>query len=401
MEDSKAMLAMQKARGQLYQIDKFYGTLAMHLDLVEDPTCKTAWTDGVSIGFNPDFILNNPIFGTDYGRMFTFKHEVWHPLLGHHTRREGRDPETWGEAADRAIHWNFKHREGMKLLEGVLYNPGDQDQSTEMIYTKIAREKIGKKQGSQGTSSDQKPEPGGSEPAWVDFGEVRDLPGKKGGPASPSEKILSEARWVTILERAIKESKAFGQCPGYAVDILEAKKKVLINWKEVLNRFFQDCLDSDDYNWMAPNKRFSGMDIFIPSLGKGQDLGTIVFAIDTSGSMDKPALDQCVAELNKILEAFQVKVIVLLCDRQIHKVLEFEPDDLPLKIEAIGRGGTSFIPVFQWVKENMPEAPTALLYYTDGDGSFPLEEPEYPVLWIGTRNFRPRFGELVPIQGGR
>jgi predicted metal-dependent peptidase len=46
-----------------------------------------------------------------------------------------------------------------------------------------------------------------------------------------------------------------------------------------------------------------------------------------------------------------------------------------------GGGGTSFIPVFDWIASR-DRAPDLLVYFTDADGAFPAHEPAYPVLWL-------------------
>lgn len=374
---------MQRARAQLLIQDRFYGTLCMHLELIEDKTCPTAWTDGNVIGFNPDFILTL----SDTDRIFLFKHEVWHPILDHHLRRGDRNPIIWNIAGDRVIHQHFRHQENMELIKGAQYDPSDKGLNTEMVYEKVYKEVQQQGQNGQGKGNG----PG------ISIGEVRDLKGS-GSDDKPtsSEKAMAEGKWVEALERAVKEAEqGRGNIPNFARELLEAKKKPKINWKEVLRRFVQENMDNSDYSWMKPNKKYMASDMYLPSLAISKDeIDNIIMAVDTSGSMRKDQLDQVVDELSLILEEYKTKVTVFLIDTQVHKVLEFTNDDLPIKIEAIGRGGTDFRPAFEKIKELELE-PTCFLYYTDGDGYFPSVEPEYPVLWVGTQNFKPPFGEYV------
>jgi predicted metal-dependent peptidase len=383
---------MIRARGMLYQLEPFYGTLTMHLELLEDPKCKTAWTDGVTIGFNPDFISNLD----DYGRMFVFKHEVWHPVNGDHVRRGDRDSKDWNTATDRRHHSYFKDVEGMVLIPNVHYDPSDRNKSAEMIYDIIQIKKAQQPQPQQGQEQQQGQGKGAGD-GDGNIGEVRDFPGSgEDGKPTSSEVAQEEGKWCQALERAIKEGEKYGSVPGFARTLLEAKKRPKVSWKEVLRRFAEECLDSTDYNWMKANPKYTAF--YIPSLDKNQDqIKNLVFAIDTSGSMLLPWLEQSVDELSNILESYNVMIYVLLIDTEVHKVLEFSSDDLPLKFEAIGCGGTSFVPAFKWVEENDVE-PSCLIYYTDGMGRFPSNEPNYPVLWIGTLPFNPPFGEYIGIK---
>jgi predicted metal-dependent peptidase len=76
-----------------------------------------------------------------------------------------------------------------------------------------------------------------------------------------------------------------------------------------------------------------------------------------------------------------------------------DPEDMRawLKSPPKGGGGTSFIPVFEWIREQGIE-PDALVYLTDGMGSFPRHAPSYPVIW---GNIYPEakypFGDVVDV----
>ena len=48
----------------------------------------------------------------------------------------------------------------------------------------------------------------------------------------------------------------------------------------------------------------------------------------------------------------------------------------------LGGGGTRFEPVFDHIAADTEhDTPECLIYLTDGLGSFPDREPDYPVLW--------------------
>jgi len=92
------------------------------------------------------------------------------------------------------------------------------------------------------------------------------------------------------------------------------------------------------------------------------------------------------------------------CDADIHRVDELEDaSDLnTIRCKgAPGGGGTSFIPVFDKINE-LGLQPEALVYLTDGMGSFPDKAPSYPVIWgsIHKASKYP-FGDVVdvPVQG--
>jgi predicted metal-dependent peptidase len=70
-----------------------------------------------------------------------------------------------------------------------------------------------------------------------------------------------------------------------------------------------------------------------------------------------------------------------------------------------GGGGTSFVPVFDWIARKVREgeaAPDALIYCTDGHGTFPPRAPDYPVVWVVTRGSAARFpfGQVIRLDDG-
>lgn len=109
------------------------------------------------------------------------------------------------------------------------------------------------------------------------------------------------------------------------------------------------------------------------------------------------------AEVGGILEDVRPRqVLVAWCDAKLHRVDEMsEPGDVADARHkgAPGGGGTSFIPVFDYV-EGLGGRIDALVYLTDGYGSFPASKPAYPVIWgnisgPGAVNYP--FGDVVDI----
>lgn len=88
------------ARAGLILDAPFFGNLALRLNVKEDLSCKTAWTDSISLGFNPEFIDGLTLDETKG----LVAHEVSHCMFSHHTRRNGRNVRKWNEAGDYVIN---------------------------------------------------------------------------------------------------------------------------------------------------------------------------------------------------------------------------------------------------------------------------------------------------------
>ena len=70
---------------------------------------------------------------------------------------------------------------------------------------------------------------------------------------------------------------------------------------------------------------------------------------------------------------------------------------LPDTFEVVGRGGTSFDPPFELLREKRVE-PRVMIYITDGYGACSVTKPGYDVLWVvikGDATFTPPFGQVI------
>lgn len=122
---------------------------------------------------------------------------------------------------------------------------------------------------------------------------------------------------------------------------------------------------------------------------------TLVLAVDVSGScVNEETAERfwgetyrCISQLKE--QYTDGKVLLLQCDSEIQKeeMIELaEFIEFPKLVEVRGMGGTSFVPVFRRIEELEKEGMTieALLYFTDGEGEYPQNEPEYPVYFVIT-----------------
>lgn len=114
--------------------EPFFGALVHGLKLKADPTCKTAYVDGRSMGYNPKFIeslSHDRIVGT-------YVHEISHCAQGHPWRRGNRDPKLWNIACDKVINVLLRDA-GFVLPDGVYYAQGEElGKSAEWIYARMA-----------------------------------------------------------------------------------------------------------------------------------------------------------------------------------------------------------------------------------------------------------------------
>ena len=124
-------------------------------------------------------------------------------------------------------------------------------------------------------------------------------------------------------------------------------------------------------------------------------LEELVIAIDTSASCSRETVQHFLGETYAILsekENFfhKMKVYILQCDCFLQKVdvihSEEEWKEYADHVVIQGRGGTDFRPVFQFVREKQRkkelENLRALIYFTDGDGIYPRQKPDYETAFV-------------------
>jgi predicted metal-dependent peptidase len=203
-----------------------------------------------------------------------------------------------------------------------------------------------------------------------------------------------------------------GHLPGLlgamAEEEIRAGRRATVSWEDLLARFVTGIRRSD-FRTFPFNRKHIHRGLYLPSLG-APGPQHLVAAIDTSGSITLPLAERLLAELDALRAATECELTVIQCDAAVTSVQTFDPwessilPDGGAGFRLVGRGGTDFRPVFEWLdSEAALELPPAdaVLYLTDGFGMFPAREPEVPVSWIVT----PRgasagsfpFGMVIPL----
>jgi predicted metal-dependent peptidase len=208
-----------------------------------------------------------------------------------------------------------------------------------------------------------------------------------------------EDRIITAYEMT-KNQKGRGNTPGGLKRWIDKLRKSKVKWERIFHRFVGNAVSKDDYSYTRVNKRFLGQDIYLPDM-RSPIIGSIIVAVDTSGSMGKEAISQVAGEIQKLSHLVS-DITAISCDCKIHEVVKIRQfDDWIKKLHFKGQGGTSFRPVFEYIKEKRL-SPEVLIWLSDGFGDADwgsATKPPYPVLWclFGENAPIPTFGQHVNI----
>jgi predicted metal-dependent peptidase len=413
---------VQGARTTLVLDQPFFGVLALRLHIVDDPGCGTAWTDGVSMGYDPEFVDQL----TQNELVAVIAHEVMHCANGHPWRRDNREALRWNYACDYAINPVIEEA-GFKLprkvISGRPFEPlrdkAFDGKSAEWIFARLPETKVisvqlsgsgsgaGKGQNSPGKQGGSGAGKGsgqpGSSPDASGTAKHGHFPAAGGldvrdAPASAAAAGVTEAEWQQAVQQAAVSAKARGMLPSCLERFAAQAATPRVNWRSVLHRFVQQAA-REDYSWRMPNPRYIASGLYMPAM-HSESVGPLAIAVDTSGSIDAVLLSQFAAELRSVADDVRpLRIHVIYCDAKVHTVETFERDDI-IELKPLGGGGTSFVPVMDWCDEQ-DEPPVALIYLTDLDGSHRPEPPGMPVLWASPREagrLTPPYGEVVVLQ---
>lgn len=111
----------------------------------------------------------------------------------------------------------------------------------------------------------------------------------------------------------------------------------------------------------------------------------IVVAIDTSGSVDDNQVAHIFNEVFAIISRRKFEMTVIECDARVQRVYRVQKKE-DIKLSVLGRGGTAFSPVIEYINGDRYYRDALLVYFTDGWGEQSIPRPRtYRNLWVLTR----------------
>jgi predicted metal-dependent peptidase len=391
---------IQKAKAKLMLEYPYFGTLASSLKLEKNNEILTFSSDGEVMFYNSEYVDKLDIGDVE----FMMANGAMHTVLKHHNRNAGRTLWLWQTATDYVVN-NMLVKNGMQAPIYANYEKKFNGMYAEEVYELLRAEMQNDNQSSRDQETEQisevddvhaqnitmqKEDISSSSSENTEF----DLDAKEPEEFSktPSKDELNE-EMKEQFEQVFQKLKRQGNLPKDLNLVIPEYFSHKVDWRELLYGYIASYAKST-YSFVPPNMKYLYRGIYLPSLSS--DLLKIVVAIDTSGSVDEELLKDFLGEINSIMQSYpNYEIDLITADAKVQSHEVFLPGQ-SLNYELSGGGGTDFRPVFEFIDQQI-NYPTILLYFTDGMGTFPKQEPSYDVTWIMPQEKEVPFGEVITI----
>jgi predicted metal-dependent peptidase len=343
----------------------------------------TACTNGRDEMYGREFVSGLK----DVELRFLVLHECYHKLYRHLTTWEHlyrEDPDLANQACDYVINCKITddNRDGFAVMPSMgLLDPKYRGWDSAQVYKALKEDGDG-----QGNSSQQ----GFDEHDWEGAQELSDD---------------EQRELARDLDEAIRQGALIAGKIGSGGDRdLEELLKPQIDWREVLREFITaTCTGSDYSTWRRPNRRYIAAGHYMPS-GITEQVGELVVAIDTSGSIGSRELTQFLSEVKGVCDMVHPERIRLLYwDTKVCADETYATDELEKLVSStkpVGGGGTDIDCVPEYITKHNIQA-QAVIVLTDGYLGGSWGTWSTPLLWciLDNERAKPDCGKTVNIKG--
>jgi predicted metal-dependent peptidase len=393
-----------KARAKLMLDHPYIGSVATVLKLDNNKETLTFQSDGVSLKYNDEYFEQAPLDEI----MFALANGAMHTLLEHSERRNDRAGRIWQAATDMAVN-SMLLKNDFVLPPYAYYDTRFEGMYAEEIYDLLKEEMI------HNDTLDEADAPTPDAPSDTDSRERQkertpqnrpstgDLPGTLQGLSeqllaeeiTPEELAALQEELQEHFEHIFQKFNRQGELPKGLEILVPRYFSHKVSWEELLYRYIAEFAKST-YSFLPPNMKYLYRGIYLPSLRS--DLLRIVIAVDTSGSVDERLLSLFLGEVESIMQRYgNYEIDLITADAKIRSHRTYLPGER-LDYHVSGGGGTDFRVVFEYIDREI-DYPTLLLYFTDGMGTFPENEPAFDVMWVMPEYKEVPFGEVLVIEG--
>ena len=364
---------LQNCRNELYLDFPYLDGAFASLEYEADNNISTIATDGEKIYFNPEFLMKKYVEDSALVRR-GYLHMLLHCLYLHVFLKPDKDVSEWDRECDA-------------FVEGLIDKAVSEREISSLKSKKQTGNDYGMYEHLENCFDDHS--------VWL----------KNSGQASGGRR--TKEKWERILaytsqNKTGTQNRAGSQTMNRQEELDEIYKS-RYDYRKFLKQFCrlreEVELDTESFDYIFYSygmKHYGNLPLIEPLEYKEVNrLEELVIAIDTSGSCSKETVRRFLGETYAILnekENFfsRMKVYIVQCDCFIQKVdvihSEEEWKEYSRKVTIQGRGGTDFRPVFELIRQEKEKKELknlrALIYFTDGDGIYPRQKPDYETAFV-------------------
>lgn len=390
---------LQNSRNELYLNMRYLDLSLSSLGFEMDPACRGLGTDGFVIYYHGEYLCD--LYRR--GRVLVnraYLHMVLHCLFCHMDTMGRRDGRMWNLACDiaaesvidglylKCVHiqtppfrmdWYGRLRQRLQVLnaEGV-YKALEEMKLTERQLERLEAEFL------------------------VDDHQYWQLP-----PDAPKTGVVRQNQWSNNREKLQTEMETMGnrqdEDTKSLLEQVQVENRSRYDYRRFLQKFSvlrEEMLvdeDSFDYVFYTYGLSLYGNMPLVESL-ESKEVSRIedfVLVIDTSMSCSGDLVRRFLEETYSVLcqsDSYfkKTNIHIIQCDDQVQQdrriTCRQEMEAYMQEFSIIGQGGTDFRPAFEYVNQMLGRGEfhrlKGLLYFTDGEGIYPVKRPVYDTAFV-------------------
>ena len=390
---------LQNSRNELYLNMRYLDLSLSSLGFEMDPACRGLGTDGFVIYYHGEYLCD--LYRR--GRVLVnraYLHMVLHCLFCHMDTMGRRDGRMWNLACDiaaesvidglylKCVHiqtppfrmdWYGRLRQRLQVLnaEGV-YKALEEMKLTERQLERLEAEFL------------------------VDDHQYWQLP-----PDAPKTGVVRQKQWSNNREKLQTEMETMGnrqdEDTKSLLEQVQVENRSRYDYRRFLQKFsvlreeMQVDEDSFDYVFYTYGLSLYGnMPLVEPLESKEVSrIEDFVLVIDTSMSCSGDLVRRFLEETYSVLcqsDSYfkKTNIHIIQCDDQVQQdrriTCRQEMEEYMQEFSIIGQGGTDFRPAFEYVNQMLGRGEfhrlKGLLYFTDGEGIYPVKRPVYDTAFV-------------------
>lgn len=390
---------LQNSRNELYLNMRYLDLSLSSLGFEMDPACRGLGTDGFVIYYHGEYLCD--LYRR--GRVLVnraYLHMVLHCLFCHMDTMGSRETRMWNLACDiaaesvtdglylKCVHiqmppfrmdWYGRLRQRLQVLnaEGV-YKALEEMKLTERQIERLEAEFL------------------------VDDHQYWQLP-----PDSPKTSVVRQNQWSNNREKLQTEMETMGnqqdEDTKSLLEQVQVENRSRYDYRRFLQKFsvlreeMQVDEDSFDYVFYTYGLSLYGnMPLVEPLESKEVSrIEDFVLVIDTSMSCSGDLVRRFLEETYHVLcqsDSYfkKTNIHIIQCDDQVQQDRKItcrqEMEEYMEDFSIIGQGGTDFRPAFEHVNQMLGRGEfhrlKGLLYFTDGEGIYPVKRPVYDTAFV-------------------